>query len=385
MALFTFQIEAFAFLYGFIAIAYILNNMVQFIRVGRQTSVLQKLLPFLVIMKMLYCLLNYAFWTECPWSIDNEAINFMKSFRVTIATVFQTMFCLCFITMAIGYKVCKHSLSEREIKKILLVTSSQYCVDSLYSIGQYLPQIGKITTLGINLFSVIMIFMVLHETKKNFSALNFRMHVITEFTPQLWSLRHAIVQRKKIISAIALTIIFYFIVEVLVHGIWDVFLLQSYGTIQNQLRLWVFHETVDLMTLCMLLGLSLVSSRSFLDSFETIIDVSNTNYKDEILKAKNAVVLLCSVSASQSFQGDILDEQEERDLRESLKFDIPIMIVNPCLSSEDGRGSDSLKLGYIDTTPDKPPSIVHSSLSDSVYETTEAASERNVLVSDQTV
>ena len=84
---------------------------------------------------MLYCLFNYAFWTECPWNVDGETVNFMKSFRVTIATVFQTMFCLTFITMDIGYKVCKHSLSEREIKKILLVTSSQYCVDSFYSIG----------------------------------------------------------------------------------------------------------------------------------------------------------------------------------------------------------------------------------------------------------
>ena len=41
----------------------------------------------------------------------------------------------------------------------------------------------------------------------------------------------------------------------------------------------------------MLLAISLVSARSFLDQYEMIIDIANINYKDEILKAKNAVVL----------------------------------------------------------------------------------------------
>lgn len=155
----------------------------------------------------------------------------MKSFRVTLSTVFQTLFCLAFIAMGIGYKICKHSLSEKEIKRILLVTSSQYCVDSFYSIGQYLPSLGKFTVLAINFFSIVMIFLVLWDTKKNFNALNFRMFVISEHTPQLRDLRSAIVKRKKIISATALTIIAYFIIELLVHGLWDYFLSNDYGTI----------------------------------------------------------------------------------------------------------------------------------------------------------
>ena len=61
----------------------------------------------LAVLKLLYSLLNLAFWQRCPWaeptSQDMQNDNFFKSFKVTVSTLYQTMFCSLLLLMVMGY------------------------------------------------------------------------------------------------------------------------------------------------------------------------------------------------------------------------------------------------------------------------------------------
>jgi hypothetical protein len=63
--------------------------------------------------------------------------------------------------MGMGYKICKHSMSATDLKKLLFITTGQYFVDSLYAIGANIPIFNVFTTLVLNLYSFSMVFFIL--------------------------------------------------------------------------------------------------------------------------------------------------------------------------------------------------------------------------------
>jgi len=81
-------------------------------RFNRGSNILQKTIPILPLMKMLFCGLNFLYWNNCPWAGPNESMNFLKSFRVTLATLFQTALSLFFVLNAIGFKISRQSITQ---------------------------------------------------------------------------------------------------------------------------------------------------------------------------------------------------------------------------------------------------------------------------------
>ncbi len=81
--------------------------------------------------------------------------------------------------MVMGLKITKSQLTQREIKKIIIVAAGQYFIDSLYSIGSYVPYFGKLTAILLNIFSAIMIIMFLIEAKRSFALVNLRYAIVT--------------------------------------------------------------------------------------------------------------------------------------------------------------------------------------------------------------
>ena len=82
------------------------------------------------------------------------------------------------IAMVMGYKICKERLNQGDIKKILCIGSTQYFVDSLYSIGSSVPYLGKFTSITVNIYSICLIMLIIKEAKKNFELLNIREYQI---------------------------------------------------------------------------------------------------------------------------------------------------------------------------------------------------------------
>ena len=77
----------------------------------------------------------------------------------------------------------------------------------------------------INIFSVWIIGIFIHEAKKNFDALNIRYQVVGQSsTPNLNHLKKTLMIRKKLIAGITLTSLNYFICEFIFHGVWDLYL-----------------------------------------------------------------------------------------------------------------------------------------------------------------
>lgn len=127
--------------------------------------------------------------------------------------------------MTMGFKISRQKLQREEAKKVVIVGACQYIADSLYSIGSYLPEFQVYAASLINVFSIFMICALLMEAKKNFDQINLRYHLVTQSqTPGLNYLRRTLLVRKKLISAITLTAVFYFTCELLFHGLWDIYL-----------------------------------------------------------------------------------------------------------------------------------------------------------------
>jgi hypothetical protein len=93
-------------------------------------------------MKVVFCLFSFAFWKKCPWSDPAETLqsdNFLKSFKITLSTLYQTFFCGIMLSMTMGLKITKQKLMREEAKKIVIIAGMQYIGDSLYSVGSYMP------------------------------------------------------------------------------------------------------------------------------------------------------------------------------------------------------------------------------------------------------
>lgn len=80
----------------------------------------------LAVLKVLFCLFNYAYWSRCPWHNSKDSFqndNFIRSFRLTLSTLYQTAFSGSMICMVMGYKLSKSRMAQYDIKRILIVAS----------------------------------------------------------------------------------------------------------------------------------------------------------------------------------------------------------------------------------------------------------------------
>ena len=84
------------------------------------------------------------------------------------------------VCMVMGLKISKTQLTQREIKLLLIVASSQYFVDSLYSIGSYAPFFAKSTSILLNIFSGVMIAIIIKESKTSLAMVNLRLAIIRQ-------------------------------------------------------------------------------------------------------------------------------------------------------------------------------------------------------------
>jgi len=138
----------------------------------------------LAILKVLFASFNYEYWNRCPWYQHGESNtqndNFIRSIRVTLSTLYQTAFTGSMMCMVMGLKITKSQLTQREIKKIIIVAAGQYFIDSLYSIGSYVPFFGKFTAIILNIFSAIMIVVFLREARISFAQVNLRYAIVTQ-------------------------------------------------------------------------------------------------------------------------------------------------------------------------------------------------------------
>ena len=66
--------------------------------------------------------------------------------------------------------------------------------------------------------------------------------------------------RKKLISMITLVSVFYFVCEMLFHGLWDMYLQYYYGHIKYNLNIMLLHEGVDLFTVFTILAIVKLSA-----------------------------------------------------------------------------------------------------------------------------
>jgi hypothetical protein len=107
-----------------------------------------------------------------------------------------------------------------------------------------------------------MLVVIVAEAKKNFAMLNLRQMIVTQSqAPRLMEFLRIIKLRKRLIAAITLVALNYFILELFYHGAWDLFLLEKYSSdIRNQLALQIVHESTDLLTVFLILLIINISS-----------------------------------------------------------------------------------------------------------------------------
>jgi len=74
--------------------------------------------------------------------------------------------------------------------------------------------------------------------------------------------RKALILRKKLISAITLVAVNYYLFETLFHGLWDLYLQKDYANLKNNMRLWISHEFLDFGTIFLVLLIMHISGIS---------------------------------------------------------------------------------------------------------------------------
>eukprot|EP00347_Sterkiella_histriomuscorum_P021103 403335242 len=339
------QLAFFCALY-FTAFAYFFAKTVS--RPGYSPNIVQRFIPVLPFLKMVYCILNFSYWMYCPWIGNNEGVNFIRSFKVTLATLFQTMLCLLFVVSILGFRISRDRLNQQDIKKMLVLTSTQYFVDSIYSLGTYIDFIKVFVTLILNAFSIFMILFVFFETKRNFDGLNYRLHIVQE-QPSLRYISQAITRKKRYLATLTLTIVLYFIIELSIHGVWD---FSNFSrSIYDQLNVWLFHEIID-FSVIMIIGLVItISARSRLQAGESIIDISNYDFREDINRMKHVFMYQCDltgISNSNDSENKCLesDNKTEKYLEE-IEHDTPIIILQP-----DFENTGDIKISYREVKPE---------------------------------
>ena len=82
-----------------------------------------------------------------------------------MATFFQTLFSLAFVSMTMGFGISRSQLDNNDLKKVMIATATQYFIDSLYSIGSYVTILKPLVIILLNCFSALMIGFILYQTK----------------------------------------------------------------------------------------------------------------------------------------------------------------------------------------------------------------------------
>jgi hypothetical protein len=164
--------------YGLMSLVFIINAVAF---MNYKMRFIQFLLCQLAVLKIVFCVIVLAQWDQCPWFEARESYqsdNFVRSFKITLSTLYQTFFCVSLLIMVMGFKITKERLNLTEIRRVLSVAVTQYFVDSLYSILGNIPYFGKFTSTLINAFSVAMIIIIVKEARMNFDLLNLRHFIV---------------------------------------------------------------------------------------------------------------------------------------------------------------------------------------------------------------
>ena len=108
------------------------------------------------------------------------------------------------------------------------------------------------------------------------------------------------------------------------------FIFDSYGTIKNQVIVWTIHELVDFITIFLMLLIMRISIKYQLLNGESIIDIGNLNFREEIAIARNAIVFKCDLK--QNYNDNTQEDFNEKYVMSDTE--IPVIIINPTDENE---------------------------------------------------
>ncbi|CDW85561.1 UNKNOWN [Stylonychia lemnae] len=329
VSFYKFVIGCFTFAYLILFIMFLLRQMRSF---NRDPSILQRCVPIMPFLKMIYCGLNFIHWMSCPWLQKDEAMNFIKSFRVTMATLFQTSLCMFFLLNVYGFKISRQSLTQDHIKKLLIIMSVQYFVDSLFTLSGFIPETRIAVSFILNIFSLYMIQFALKNAKLNFDALNLRLAQVQR-QQSLDYLAQTIIQKKKLISYATLTMIGYYSYEIYIHGVKN-FVFQDENYFQ-QLNTNIIHEFVDQFCVYCLGLIVTLANQSNNQLGGGMIDISYGNFNHNIREVPQDINYECNIKLDNEF-----DPESDEKIIKKLDDKTPIILIYPdCENYE-------FKIGY---------------------------------------
>ena len=104
-------------------------------------------------------LLLLADHAMCPW--DNAQLrNYFFSVRITSSSMSKTLMTTYFITLSIGLKFTRNTLTRHEIKIIIMSALAAYLNYSLFTLGTFTKALAPITSFLMGLFCILMISVV---------------------------------------------------------------------------------------------------------------------------------------------------------------------------------------------------------------------------------
>mmetsp|Transcript_28747 Transcript_28747/g.27712 ORF Transcript_28747/g.27712 Transcript_28747/m.27712 type:complete len:95 (+) Transcript_28747:266-550(+) len=71
-----------------------------------------KVLLTLACLKFFSGVLNIRFWQLCPWQ-DERLMGYINSIKVTLGAVYQSVFCVLILLLAMGFKICRNLLTRK--------------------------------------------------------------------------------------------------------------------------------------------------------------------------------------------------------------------------------------------------------------------------------
>ena len=194
----------------------------------------------------------------------------------------------------------------------------QYFIDSIYSIGAYVPNFGRYAQSLVNLFSLTMIAVLLVEARRSFHAINMRVFLLREI-PNTGLKRRTLLQRKRLIAKVTLTAIGYFLFELLFHFAWDMNLSHYYVGMGYSLFISCFHEVIDMAVLVALLDFMRQNACNQLPEGEVLIDLSSEQ---------------APLSVEMAVKTPIYEASIPFDFTEDLPLTDPVVVIGPAGDEE---------------------------------------------------
>lgn len=114
---------------------------------------LQKILLFIPVFFAGYSLIDYVYFTACPW-VESNGVQYLQIVQIALVTIFNTLFVglSCFISK--GWSIVRNSFTREELSSITMIVGIFYLVYSAYFIA------SDITSLRV-VIVVILIIMYL--------------------------------------------------------------------------------------------------------------------------------------------------------------------------------------------------------------------------------